>query len=64
MSLATLITVVVVLLILGVLVYFAETQLPLSPPFRTALRIVVVLGLLIWLLNFFGLWQWGSVHSR
>jgi len=48
-----LISLVVVLIIVGVLLYLVETFIPLSPPIRTILRVVVVLALILWLLQIF-----------
>lgn len=50
-----LITIVVVLLVVGVLMWLAETYIPLSPPFRTLLRAVVIIVVVLWLLSVFGL---------
>jgi len=51
----SLITVVVVLVILGVALYLIETYIPMSPPIKTVIRVVVVLMLVLWLLQVFGI---------
>ena len=51
----SIITVVVVLIILGLCLYLVETYVPMSPPFKTVLRVVVVLLLVLWLLQAFGI---------
>jgi len=48
-----LISLIVVLIIVGVLLYLVENFILLSPPIRTILRVVVVLALILWLLQIF-----------
>ena len=48
-----LISLIVVLIIVGVLLYLVENFIPLAPPIRTILRVVVVLALILWLLQIF-----------
>lgn len=55
MTLASLISVIVVLAIIGLAVYLVETYIPMSPPFQMVIRVVVVICLLLWLLSQFGL---------
>ena len=57
MEIATLISVVIVLVILGVVVYLVETYIPMAAPFKIAIRVVVVIGLLLWLLKLAGIWR-------
>lgn len=49
-----LISLVVVLVIVGVCLYLVETYIPLSPPIKTVIRVVVVLVLCLYLLRLFG----------
>ena len=51
----SLITVIVVLVIVGLILYFINKHVPLAEPVKKALNVVVVLGLCLWLLNAFGL---------
>ena len=44
----------VVLVVLGLCLYLVETYVPMSPPIRVVLRVVVVLLLCLWLLTAFG----------
>jgi hypothetical protein len=53
---STLISVVIVLVILGMIVYLLETYVPMAPPFRLAIRVVIVVGLLLWLARLAALW--------
>jgi hypothetical protein len=48
-----LIQLVLVLVIVGVVLYLIETYIPLSPPIKTVLRVVVVVVLCLWLLQLF-----------
>ena len=57
MEIATLISVVIVLVILGVAVYLIETYVPMAAPFKVIIRVVVILGFLLWLLRLVGGWR-------
>lgn len=48
-----LISVVVVLIIVGVLLYLVETQIPMAQPIRVIIRVVVILVVVLWLLQLF-----------
>lgn len=52
---ASLIQLIVVVVVLGVFAYLVENYLPMSPPFKVVLRVLIVLGLLLYILRFFGL---------
>jgi len=56
---STLITVVIVLVILGLAVYLIETYVPMPAPFRLVIRVVIVIGLLLWLARLASLWGVG-----
>lgn len=43
------------IVIVGLCLYLIETYVPLSPPIQTVLRVVVVLLLVLWLLQTFGI---------
>jgi len=49
------ITIIIVLVVIGLVLYLIENYVPMSPPIKTVLRVVVVLALCIWLLNAFGI---------
>ena len=44
-----------VLVIVGVCLYLVENYVPMSPPIKTVLRVVVVLCLVLYLLRAFGI---------
>lgn len=50
----TLIGLMLVLVVCGVALYLIEAYIPMSPPIKTVLRAVVVLVLVVWLLQLFG----------
>lgn len=43
------------LIVIGVALYLVETYIPMSPPIRTMIRVVVVVVLVLWLLRVFGI---------
>jgi hypothetical protein len=49
------IQVLVVLIIVGVVLYLVQTYIPLAPPVKTIINVVVVLLLCLWLLSVFGI---------
>jgi len=58
------ITILVYLVIAGVALYLLNTYVPMAAPFKTIINVVVVLILIIWLLNAFGLAHFPSPHVR
>ena len=46
---------IIVLVVIGLVLYLIENYIPMSPPIKTVLRVVVVLALCVWLLNAFGI---------
>lgn len=56
--------VLVVLVVVGLCLYLVETYVPLSPPIRTVIRVVVVLFLVLWLLRLFGVGDLGVPRIR
>lgn len=42
-------------IVLGVIMYFVETYLPMSPPFKTLLRVIVVVIIIMLVIRWFGL---------
>lgn len=57
MELSGLITVILVLVILGVALWLIETYIPMSPPIKTLIRVVVVIVLVLYLLSLLGVWH-------
>jgi hypothetical protein len=49
-----LITLVVVLIVVGVLLWLVNTYIPMDGKIKSILNAVVVIGVVLWLLNVFG----------
>jgi hypothetical protein len=54
--------VLLVLIIVGVVLWLVETQIPMDPAFKTVIRVVAIIFLLLWLLQVFGLIHSGDPH--
>jgi hypothetical protein len=52
----SLLTIVIVLIIAGVILYLINRYIPMDGKIKTILNIVVVIILIIWLLKAFGIW--------
>lgn len=50
-----LIQLIVVLVIVGVVLWLINTYVPLAPPVKTVINVIVVLILCLWLLRLFGI---------
>ena len=50
---------IVTLIVVGVLLYLVNTVIPMAPPIKTILNVVVVLAVCLWLLQAFGLLDGG-----
>jgi undecaprenyl pyrophosphate phosphatase UppP len=53
----SLITIVIILIIVGVLLWLANTYIPMDNKIKTILNIVVVIAVILWLLQAFGLFS-------
>jgi hypothetical protein len=51
----SLVTIIVVLVVMGLVLYLINTYIPMARPVKTVLNVVVVLMLCLWLLNAFGI---------
>jgi hypothetical protein len=50
-----LVTVIIVLIVVGILLWLVNKFIPMYPTIKTILNVVVVIAVLIWLLQVFGL---------
>lgn len=50
----SIITIVLVLIVVGVLMWLINTFIPMAAPIKTLLNVVVLIILIIWLLQVFG----------
>jgi hypothetical protein len=57
----SIITVIVVLIVVGVLLWLANTYIPMDSKIKTIMNIVVVIAVVLWLLSAFGVL--GSLES-
>lgn len=48
----------VVFVVVGVVLYLINNYVPMQPPFKTIINIVVVLLLCVWLLRMAGIGSW------
>ena len=51
-----LLTIVIVLIVVGVLLYLVNLYIPMDSKIKTILNIVVVICVIVWLLKAFGIW--------
>jgi len=45
----------VIIIVVGVILWFVNQYVPMSPPFKTAVNVVAVLFLLLYVLQWFGI---------
>jgi len=57
----SLISLVVVLIVVGVLLWLVNTYLPMDAKIKSILNVVVVIAVVLWLLQVFGVL--GSLHT-
>jgi hypothetical protein len=58
---STLVTVVLVLIVAGIILYLINRYIPMDGTIKSILNIVVIIAIIIWLLKVFGIW--GTVSS-
>jgi multisubunit Na+/H+ antiporter MnhB subunit len=51
---------VLVLIVVGVLLYLANRYIPMAEPIKKIMNWAVVIAVILWLLNAFGIWAWLS----
>ena len=49
------ISIVVVLIVIGLVLWLVETQIPMDATIKMAIRVIIVLAVCFWLLQAFGL---------
>lgn len=52
----SLVTIVITLIVAGVLLWLANTYIPMDGKIKKILNVVVVVVVVLWLLNVFGVW--------
>ena len=58
------IEILIVLVVIGVVLWLVETQIPMAQPIKVIIRVIVILGLCIWLLNVFGVTHFAGPSLR
>lgn len=53
--------VVITLLVIGVLMWLFETYIPLDPTIKRIIQVVIIICVVLWLLNVFGVL--GAMHD-
>jgi hypothetical protein len=53
----SLVTIVITLIIVGVLLWLVNTYIPMDGKIKKVLNIVVLVVVVLWLLNVFGVWH-------
>jgi len=54
MALSSLLVVILVLIVIGFLLWLVQTKIPMDPTIKIIIYFVVVLAVVLWLLNVFG----------
>jgi hypothetical protein len=50
----TIFSVVIVLAVVGALLWLVNRYIPMAPPFKTIINVIVILAVVLWLLSVFG----------
>jgi hypothetical protein len=53
----SLIWIILILIVVGLLLWLANTYIPMAAPIKTILNVVVVIGVILWLLSAFGVFH-------
>lgn len=59
----SLITVIIVLIIVGVLLWLVNTYIPMAGSIKTIINVVVIIAVILWLLQVFGLFNIGNIRT-
>lgn len=60
----TIISLVLVLIVIGVVLYLINTLIPMDAKIKTIINVVVILAVLLWLLEAFGLLSGAQIRLR
>lgn len=62
----TIIELLIILVVIGVGLYLVNTYVPMARPIKSILNVVVVILVILWLCELFGLFQLGGpiTHTR
>jgi hypothetical protein len=60
----SIIELLIILVVIGVGLYLVNTYIPMAKPIKTIINVVVVLLVILWLCELFGLFQIGTPIGR
>jgi hypothetical protein len=60
----SLVSIVIVLIIVGFLLWLINTYIPMARPIKTILNAVVVIAVILWLLSAVGIIHIGNINLR
>lgn len=63
-SIMPLITIVIVLVVVGFLLWLINTYIPMAGSIKTILNLVVVVAVILWLLSAFGIIHIGNIRLK
>jgi hypothetical protein len=50
----SIIMLILVLAVIGLALYLIETYIPMAPPIKLVIRVIIIIALVLWLLQLFG----------
>ncbi len=56
------ISVIITLILIGLLLYVVDTVIPMDATIRKVIRVVVLVAVILWLLQVFGIWNGSLPH--
>lgn len=60
----TLVNILVVFVVIGLALYLINTYIPMAPPIKNIMNIVVILIVLLWVLELFGILHTPTIPLR
>lgn len=60
----SLISLLVLLVIVGAILYLVNTIIPMPAAFKTVINVIAVVAVFLWVLEAFGLWHGPSIRLR
>lgn len=55
---------IILIAIVGVVLWFVNTHVPMAAPFKTAINVIAVIALLLFVLQWFGITHWDVPRHR
>jgi hypothetical protein len=56
------ITIVITLILIGILLFLEEKYIPMDAAIKQVIRVVVLIAVVLWLLQVFGIWSGHMPH--